>query len=466
MVMAVIRSVFKGKEVTIMKKILGIAALLLVLAACDKNDNVIAVQEEPQSENTQKGIPFSATISTAATKALADAGSTLTATWAVGEKVALIHNSVSDEMEIASVSGGVATITGTITGSPADNDPVTIIYPSLAADGTTGNVKADLLQSGQLGTLDDISANYDVRVGTGNLEVSGTASLKSNVSLTNQFAIFKFTVRKADGTTAISTNPLTITLGAQAYTITPASATDVLYAALPAVSGQKVIFDAVDGSDKTYTCAKISVSFDAGNYYQTTLKMREYVAMGEGYNLKWATCNIGADNPQDYGNYYAWGETATKEDYNQYWSNYFDTSDNGSTFTKYNPGVKTVLDPEEDAARVNWHGTWRIPTYDEWHALRTENFTWTWTTDYNGTGIAGRIVTSNVIGYTGNQIFLPAAGYKGGDTSYLENSYGRYWTSTLYTGSKYAYYVNLFSGSYGSDFFDRYEGLTIRAVAE
>ena len=272
MVLEVIRSVFKGKEVTIMKKIFGIAALLLVLAACDKNDNVIAVQEEPQSENIQKGIPFSATISTATTKALADAGSTLTATWAVGEKVALIHNSVSDEMEIASVSGGVATITGTITGSPADNDPVTIIYPSSAADCTTGNVKADLLQSGQLGTLDDISANYDVRVGTGNLEVSGTASLKSNVSLTNQFAIFKFTAKNSDGSVTINVKPLTITIGAQNYVITPAAATSELYVALPAISGEAVSFKA-ESSGKFYACSKPSVSFDAGNYYQTTLKM-------------------------------------------------------------------------------------------------------------------------------------------------------------------------------------------------
>lgn len=443
-----------------MKKIFGIAALLLVLAACDKNDNVIAVQEEPQSENTQKGIPFSATISTATTKALADAGSTLTATWAVGEKVALIHNSVSDEMEIASVSGGVATITGTITGSPADNDPVTIIYPSSAADGTTGNVKADLLQSGQLGTLDDISANYDVRVGTGNLEVSGTASLKSNVSLTNQFAIFKFTVRKADGTTAISTNPLTITLGAQAYTITPASATDELYVALPAVSGQKVIFDAVDGSDKTYTCAKLSVSFYAGNYYQTTLKMREYVAMGDG--LKWATCNIGADYPQEYGDYFAWGETDPKSTYD--WSTYFDTDDGGTTFKKYGSGgKKTVLDPADDAARVNLGGTWRIPTNLEWDALRnTDNYTWEKTDDYNSTGIKGFIVTSKVTGYVGNQIFLPKAGYYG----YSYNGY--YWSSSVNTSEESKAYFCELNGSdtYLRNNFTRYLGMPIRAVAE
>lgn len=389
-----------------MKKIFGIAALLLVLAACDKNDNVIAVQEEPQSENTQKGIPFSATISTATTKALADAGSTLTATWAVGEKVALIHNSVSDEMEIASVSGGVATITGTITGSPADNDPVTIIYPSSAADGATGNVKADLLQSGQLGTLADISENYDVRVGTGNLEVSGTASLKSNVSLTNQFAIFKFTAKNSDGSVTINVKPLTITIGAQNYVITPASATSELYVALPAISGEAVSFKA-ESSGKFYACSKPSVSFDAGNYYQTTLKMsttgaltgrftinagNDKVYFSQG-NLQATTADLGAN--------WSWAFAANQ------WDNIGNTKANtsingngtvsangtvdlfgwvgasnttwsgaaqyGISYSTTSNSTDTYGNVANEALKSDWGNTigtgWRTPTNEEWYYL-------------------------------------------------------------------------------------------------
>ena len=125
-----------------MKKVFGIAGLLLALVACNK------IETQNQPAGGAEGIPFSATVSlgdSPATKALAENGSTLTATWDAGEKVALIHNSVIDEMTVSSVSGGSATITGIITGTPTDGDAVTIIYPSSAADGATGDIKTDLL---------------------------------------------------------------------------------------------------------------------------------------------------------------------------------------------------------------------------------------------------------------------------------------------------------------------------------
>ena len=175
-------------------------ALALALTACNKNE----IDFQPKNE--AEGIPFSATVSAGSgldTRALAESGTTLQATWAVGETVALIHNGIFDEMTVSAVSGGTATITGTITGCPSDGDPVTIIYPSSAADGTTGNVKSDLLYA-QDGTLTgtegtSIAEKYDVRKGTGTLKVSETGSLNGKVSLQNQFAIFKFTVRTADG---------------------------------------------------------------------------------------------------------------------------------------------------------------------------------------------------------------------------------------------------------------------------
>ena len=260
-----------------MKKLFGIAALLLALAACNK----IETGNQPV-ENTD-GIPFSATVSlgdNAATKALAESGSTITATWAEGEKVALIHNGVSDEMTVSSVSGGSATITGTIT-SPADGEDVTIIYPSSAADGTTGNIKADLLyaQNGLLTGAGSISENYDARKGSGKLKVDGTATLDGSVSLTNQFAIFKFTVKNADASATIDVKPLTITIGTQDYVITPASATSTLYVALPAVSSQTVSFSATGSDSKIYTCSKDGVTFAAAKYYQSTLKMAAYTLL-------------------------------------------------------------------------------------------------------------------------------------------------------------------------------------------
>ena len=451
-----------------MKKVFGIAAVLLALAACNK------IETEKQVADKTGGIPFSATVSlgnNAATKALAESGSTITATWEAGEKVALIHNGVSDEMTVSSVSGGFATITGTITGTPANGDPVTIIYPSSAADGTTGNIKADLLyvQNGLLTGTGSISENYDVRKGSGTLKVNGKATLDGSISLTNQFAIFKFTVRGADGTTVISAKPLTITIGTQDYVITPASAMDVLYAALPAVSEQKVSFDATDGSDRTYTCAKLSASFEAGKYYQSTLKMREYVDLGitvDGKKIKWATCNVGASKPEDYGDYFAWGETSgyNSGKTNFSWTTYFDTSDGGTTFTKYATDKKTVLDFEDDAARASWGGSWRMPTDEEWTWL-LENCTWTWTDNYNGTGVAGRIVTSNVSGYKGNTIFLPAAGYRSNTYLYSAGSNGYYWSSSLAEGnSDYARFVFFISGVMFRNLSSRNSGQSVRPV--
>ena len=171
----------------------------------------------------------------------------------------------------------------------------------------------------------------------------------------------------------------------------------------------------------------------------------EVQAVDLGLSVKWANMNVGAESPEDYGNYYAWGETSTKETYN--WDTYFDTNDGGYTFTKYNHGDgKTVLDPEDDAAHVNWGGSWRMPTPKEWLEL-LNNCTWTWTTQ---NGINGYKVTSNKAGYTDKFIFLPAAGYR--IVSNLDNvgSRGYYWTSWLYLDySKYAWYL-LFDSDYHS----------------
>ena len=459
------------------KSVFGIAALLLAFAACNK------IETESQVADKTEGIPFSATVSlgnNAATKALAENGSTITASWAEGEKVALIHNGVSDEMTVSSVSGGSATITGTIT-SPADGEDVTIIYPSSAADGTTGNIKADLLyaQNGLLTGEGSISENYDARKGSGKLKVDGTATLDGSVSLTNQFAIFKFTVRGADGTTVISAKPLTVTIGTQGYVITPASATDVLYAALPAVSGEKVSFDATDGSDRTYTCAKLSASFAAGSYYQSTLKMREYVDLGivvDDKKIKWATCNVGASKPEDYGDYFAWGETAAKENYTwatykwmqegQSDSNYITKYTfvdqqtggiwyDGSTFIGDN---KTVLDFEDDAARASWGGSWRMPTDAEWTELRTE-CTWTWTTQNEKNGYL-------VTGPNGNSIFLPAAGRRYGTSLLRAGSDGLYWSSSLYEASSVSAIVHFYSDEVSRVGGSRCLGFSVRPVSE
>lgn len=255
--------------------------MALMISACSSND---IEQTAQQPDNKAEGIPFTATISigeSATTRALTESGSDIVPSWAAGEKVALIHNGVINEMEVQSVSNGVATISGNINGSPANDDEVTIIYPSSAADGTTGNVKADLLAA-QDGTLATIAEKYDVRKGAGTLNVGATATLYGNVSLTNQFAIVKFTIKNSDGSATIDVRPLTINIGPQNYVITPASATSELYVALPAVSSQTVKFLATSSDGETkYNCSKAVVSFTANNYYQSILKMNPGVLHGK-----------------------------------------------------------------------------------------------------------------------------------------------------------------------------------------
>ena len=186
-------------------------------------------------------------------------------------------------------------------------------------------------------------------------------------------------------------------------------------------------------------------------------------AVDLGLSVKWANMNVGAESPEDYGDYFAWGETATKTTYN--WSTYFDTSDGGGTFTKYNnDGGKTVLDPEDDAAHVNWGGSWRMPTQAEWQEL-LDNCTWTWTTQ---NGIKGYKVTSNKAGYTDKFIFLPAAGYRLESDLGFAGSNGYYWSSSLGEYySYYAWYLLFSSGGHNLDYgYCRCSGQSVRPVLQ
>ena len=168
----------------------------------------------------------------------------------------------------------------------------------------------------------------------------------------------------------------------------------------------------------------------------------EYVDLG--LSVKWATCNVGANKPEDYGDYFAWGETTTKGIYK--WSTYEYCNGSSFTLTKYNTKSsigsrdnKRTLELGDDAAHVNWGGSWRMPTYAEWTELR-EQCTWTWTTQ-NGT--KGYKVTSKS---NGNSIFLPAAGYRYDSSLLCAGSSGSYWSSSLSTDYLgHAWYVRFYS---------------------
>ena len=192
---------------------------------------------------------------------------------------------------------------------------------------------------------------------------------------------------------------------------------------------------------------------------------------GTTYKLYWAKSNLSdkglCTNPEDYGDYYAWGETEPKESYS--WLMYKFGKSSSGPFSKYSTPSsdgpidnKTVLEPEDDVAHVKLGGKWRMPTNAEWTELKAK-CTWTWVTNYNGSGINGMLVKAT----NGNSIFLPAAGYLNGTNLRVDGSYGTYWSSSL--NKDYPYYawsVNFDSDDVGRSYYNRSYGRSVRPVSE
>ncbi|MCM8872755.1 MAG: hypothetical protein NDJ65_05690 [Paludibacteraceae bacterium] len=229
-------------------------------------------------------------------------------------------------------------------------------------------------------------------------------------------------------------------------------------------------------------------------YTSGTENGHDYVDLGLPSGTLWATCNVGAAAPQDYGNYYAWGETTTKDSYE--WGNYkFGSRNDGNTLlTKYcfdseygKDGFcdnKTVLDLEDDAANVNWGGRWTMPTKAQQDELRAHCY-WVWTENYNNSKVAGFIVykakASRDKGIYNGQtpsasysledahIFLPAAGVHSGHDFYMRGTYGLYSSSSLLTEyySNIAWYMAFYQVYVGYEIAIggfRSDGQSVRAV--
>lgn len=163
------------------------------------------------------------------------------------------------------------------------------------------------------------------------------------------------------------------------------------------------------GEDKSFTTEGCSGGGGGGG---GSWGSHDYVNLGLPSGTLWATCNVGADTPEDYGDYFAWGETQPKDWYD--WSTYQYCMGSYNTLTKYcNNSVYgyngftdnlTILQPSDDAATANWGNGWRMPTKEEWQELY-QNTTHTWTTQ---NGVNGRLFTAS----NGSSLFLPVAGFR------------------------------------------------------
>ena len=189
-----------------------------------------------------------------------------------------------------------------------------------------------------------------------------------------------------------------------------------------------------------------------------------YVDLGLPSGTLWATCNVGADYPWEYGNYYAWGEIKTKTNYD--WSNYKYAKGDSHKLTKYcdecsfgNNGFTdklTKLQPGDDVVTAQWGSGWCMPTKEQWEELKQCVLLSKWT-ELNG--VHGWLF----IGTNGNQLFLPASGYRWGDELNEVGSYGYYWSSTL-CGGHIAWSFFIGSKRCGMNYDHRSDGLSVRAV--
>ena len=258
----------------------------------------------------------------------------------------------------------------------------------------------------------------------------------------------------------------------------------MLMVSILVVAQIKLNIHKIDGSVIEYIASEVEyIDFtkekeDDESDFSINANGHEYVDLGLPSGTLWATCNIGAESPEEYGDYFAWGETQSKDYYG--WDSYKLIEEGKSSsyyLNKYtcpdgNAGIwyegdgefigdnKTVLDLSDDAANANWGGDWRMPTRDELEELKNpSNCTWDLIT-LNGK--KGCRVTSKI---NGNSIFLPVAGYRYNSDLYYSDSYGYIWTSTLSNLSTGAYVL-----CFGSDHVDwfnysfRCAGKSIRPV--
>ena len=256
------------------------------------------------------------------------------------------------------------------------------------------------------------------------------------------------------------------------------------FVAFVSCDDDKALSESGSNGDSNGNVSAVSV------YKSGTEDGHDYVDLGLTSGTLWATANVGAKTPQDYGNYYAWGETSTKETYN--WRTYKYGSA-GYQLVKYcnctsmgKDGFtdsKTTLDLSDDAAAANWGGKWRMPTLEQRDELRNECY-WVWTESYNNSNVKGYIVykaksssdkgkeiykgEAPSLSYTLSDahIFLPATGSRYNDDLSRAGSCGHYWSSSLDTDSPSSARGIDFSSAGVLNYYDDYrcDGQSVRAV--
>ena len=248
------------------------------------------------------------------------------------------------------------------------------------------------------------------------------------------------------------------------YVVGSASADGTVYYPLSQAltAGRATTVNLVFGTKQSDGSRTFGYNANGTRISQSDAKEPVPSAVDLGLSVKWASCNLGASKPEEYGKYYAWAGTtgyASGESHDFSWANTPYCNDgNYNSWSKYTSGNAT-LESSDDAATVNLGGSWRMPTHDEWKELN-DNCTWEWT---KRSDVYGYKVTSKK---NNNSIFLPAAGYRYGTSSDVVGSYGFYWSSQVYSSDVgYAWSMRFLSGSrYPAIGNYRYNGFSVRPV--
>jgi uncharacterized protein YcnI len=495
-----------SKEDTTMKKnILSLAALLIasaaVFTACSSDD---IISEQPANPTGKYTMTINASKGgDATTRALslgrndADTKNVLNATWDANEEVLVYQNgSQIGTLYSAASTTNETSLTGTLDSAPDAGQDLTLYFHTATDPATT-----DDAYDGQDGTLATIASTYDfcapATITVGNFTVSGsTVSTTGSVSFgANQQAIVKFTlIDKANGTTPLSASQLVINDGTTDYTITPASNTSVIYAAIPGFTGQTVRLTAIVGNN-TYTYEKTGVSFTNGQYYEITVKMAEVLkpdllsgvfSVNSTKKVKFSKGNLRYESG-------AWSFFNKQDDYyTSYSEDAWDKFCWSTDATTY--GMSTSTDNSTYSGNFkDWGETmgtgWRTLSSEEWTYLFNSRSASTVGGTSKGRYAKARV--NNVYGVilfpdtythpdgvtaptgvnagnTGNKdwngsnytvedwtkmesagcVFLPTAGYRSGSTVNDVGNIGDYWSATHHSTANYAsYYMNFTKGT-------------------
>ncbi|MBO5703636.1 MAG: fimbrillin family protein [Bacteroidaceae bacterium] len=336
-------------------------------------------------------------------------------------------------------------------------------YDFMAASVTTPSNGAVAFDMQHMGALVMIQTDLD------EAKTLTNVALKASTSAFTTTGTIDLTAVNPEITAKSTTSTLNIALN---DFIVAANETSTIYFLMAPtnLSGETLEITLSDESGAYIKFEAAGKNFVAGTAYAYTLTngeklntLPEYaVDLGLPSGTLWADRNVGADAPEAYGDYFAWGETEPKSTYN--WSTYKWCNGSDEVMTKYCTDSSfgaidgnTILDLEDDAAYVNMGEEWRMPTLEEQEELCSE-CTWLWTTQ---NGVNGYKVT----GDNGNSIFLPAAGYRYNSNLNYVGSTCDYWAGSLFEDYPIgAIEIEFSSNSYMCTSANRCAGHSVRAV--